>query len=113
MKRLTFLIISILFCSLSFGAEFLIMAHNGSAYKMGDIVVEKNDGWQWGNMEVHPDYFVIKVPTLNDNTDYSVSSSTNSRRYSVGTAIVAANAVNNTVTITTTTFYGHVFDKGL
>src|SRR3989304_2182227 len=32
--------------------------------QIGDIIVVRPDGWEWGNKECLPDYIVIKIPSL-------------------------------------------------
>ena len=56
-------------------AEFLVLAKQGytnpdpvkdkqGCYKRGDIVVVRDDGHEWGNMEGAPDFVIVKVPGL-------------------------------------------------
>jgi hypothetical protein len=61
-------------------AELLIRAANNNtthanaeiefsgAYKRGDIVVVKPDGWQWGSAEGLPIFVKVKIPGLAVNT---------------------------------------------
>ena len=58
-------------CNTAFCAEFLIQAKDSpseTGAKIGDIIVVRPDGHQWGNAEGLPDYLVVKVPAV----DYEV-----------------------------------------
>jgi hypothetical protein len=48
-------------------------ASRDARIQLGDIVVVRPDGWQWGNEENLPRYIIVKIPQLSvDDVSYLV-----------------------------------------
>jgi len=84
-------------------AELLIRAKsssNPSATEVGDIIVVRSDGWEWGRCECPPEYIIVKLPnikeadikyyedSLMDNTDPKNPIMLKRAKYAVDTTIV-------------------------
>lgn len=59
-------------------AELLVKAKDNpgddTQYKVGDVVVVQEDGWEWGTLEGPPDFNIIKVPGLSvEDVKFSTS----------------------------------------
>lgn len=131
MKKLLLTLCFLFVCTASFGAEFLIQAkpHWKDAWKtnevnkltpeekksydsrieIGDIVVIKPNGWEWGREETLPNYYIVKVPNISveeaehltqslmDTTDPENPVMLKKRRYKIPQTIVNQLNANNGV----------------
>jgi len=125
MKKLLFIFLFLLITSTCFSAELLCKAKEhwldkfsqieidkmvadkeitldsyNARSQIGDIIVVRPDGWNWGREECLPNFVVIQVPdmtieeakiyeeSLNDNTDPENSKMLKVRKYNVEKAVV-------------------------
>ena len=102
-------------------AEFLIRAQaskNPAASEVGDIIIVRPDGHEWGKCECLPEYIVVKVPDIKVadvkrfeeclteiNELTNVNTMLKRRKYQLPTTTVKAMATlgNSVVTINKTT----------
>lgn len=102
-------------------AEFLVRAQaskNEKASQVGDIIVVRPDGHEWGKCECLPEYIVVKVPDIKVedvkkfeerlievNELTSVQTKLKRRKYQIPTTTVQAMVTlgNSVVTISKTT----------
>lgn len=110
-------------------AEFLIRAQaskNEKASQVGDIIVVRPDGHEWGKCECLPEYIVVKVPDIKveDVKKFeerltevdeltSVQTILKRRKYQIPTTTVQAMATlgNSVVTISKTTDKATLIDS--